>query len=311
TSSVQLATHVLNASAPETIGLDASNDLFVGGYNHPGHLYEFKPPYASTPSVTNSTGIADPYGMTIDSNGAVYSANTAGPPGSVSIFNSPYTAAPTVISSGADFPFATALDASKNLYVANNGNSTVTIYPPPYDTASPVSVTTASPPYSILVLGSRLYVGEATAIEVFDLSVPLTHSSLPVATVTNGISYVYAMAFDASGNLFASNLLGGISAHYGTITKYTAPVTSGEAPSITLTQTKTGASTYSPWGIAFDAAGNLYVDNTTGGSNAGGIVEYLAPITAASTPAISLATTQFSTPNNLAITKGNVLTIVP
>jgi hypothetical protein len=307
TGSTQGAAHVLNAVQPQTIAIDASENVFVGGYGKPGHLYEFTPPYASTPSVTNSTGIADPYGMMVDSSGAVYSANTTG---TLSIFNSPYTGAPTVVSSGISVPYASALDASANLYVANEGNKTITVYPPPYTTASPVSVTTASPPYSMLVSGSKLYVGEVSAVEVFDVSVPLTHSSTPVATVTNGISYVYAMAFDPSGNLFVSNYLGG-NPFYGTITKYSAPVTSGEAPSVTLTQTKTAGSTYSPWGIAFDTAGNLYVANTVGGVKAGGIVMYAAPITAASTPAISLVTTQFDTPNNLAVTKANALTIVP
>jgi hypothetical protein len=307
--STQNAAYVLNAAAPMTIGLDASNDLFVGGYNHPGHLYEFEPPYASTPNVTNSTGISDPYGMTVDSSGAVYSANTTG---TVSIFSAPYTAAPTVITSGVSVPYATALDASKNLYVVNDGNNTFTIYPPPYTTGSPVSVATASAPYSMKIVGTKLYVGEASAIEVFDVSVPLTQTSTPLATLTNGVSYVYAMALDTSGNLFASNYLGGSPAHYGTITKYAAPLASGEAPAFTLTQTSAGGATYSPWGIAFDAAGNLYVVNTNGGVGvtAGGIVEYLAPITAASAPAVSLATGQFNSPNNLAIT-GNGLTILP
>lgn len=310
TSNAQAAAYVLPAYYPLVLALDASDDLFVGGYGQPGHLYEFKPPYPTTPSVTNATGINDPYGLAVDSSGAVYSANTKAP-GTVSIFNSPYTAAPTVISNGVSFPFATAVDASKNLYVANEGNNTVTVYPPPYTTASPVSVATVSTPYSILVAGTKLYVGEVSAIEVFDITAPLTHASTPAVTLTNGISYVYSMAFDASGNLFASNLLGGVSFFYGTITKYAAPLTNGEAPAITLTQTKAGVSTYSPWGIAFDAAGNLYVVNTVGGVGAGGIVEYLAPITAASTPTYSVATNQFNSPNNLAITKAKSLTITP
>jgi hypothetical protein len=88
-------------------------------------------------------------------------------------------------------------------------------------------------------------------------------------------------------------------------------VTTGEAPSITLVQTNTGGASYYAWGLGFDASGNLYLANTSGGQSAGGLVEYLAPITATSMPAVSIATSQFDTPYFLAITKTKRLEISP
>jgi hypothetical protein len=112
------------------------------------------------------------------------------------------------------------------------------------------------------------------------------------------------MALDATGNLFASNTTGGADLT-GSITKYDTPLTNGEAASFSLVQSSEAAD---PIGIAFDAAGNLYVaDNKSGAS---GLVEYPAPVTAATT-GITVQSSELDRSSFIAITKGNVLVITP
>ena len=48
----------------------------------------------------------------------------------------PYSAPPATISGGQSQPVALAIDGLNNLYVANYGNNTVTVYAPPYVSGS-------------------------------------------------------------------------------------------------------------------------------------------------------------------------------
>ncbi len=289
-------------TSPFPISLDASDDLFVATFANPGVFYEFKPPYANAPSVTNSKGIGNPFGMTIDASGAVYVANSAG---SVSAFTSPYTAIPASLTNAVMSPYATAFDSSAYLYVANEGNKTITVYPPPY-TATPVTVATASAPYALAVSGNKLYVGENSAIEIFDLSSALTNASIPQATLTTGIDEVYSMAFDANGNLFESN--NGSTA--GSVAEFTQPIANGALPSATLAQSTAPGALYGPWGIAFDADGNLYVADVDGGTVGGGILEYAPPFSNSSIPVVTISA-PVDNPYFVAITKSKKLTITP
>jgi DNA-binding beta-propeller fold protein YncE len=54
----------------------------------------------------------------------------------VTEYLAPYTAGPATISGGQSQPIALAIDSNGNLYVANYGNNTVTVYSPPYVGAS-------------------------------------------------------------------------------------------------------------------------------------------------------------------------------
>ncbi len=78
---------------------------------------------------------------------------------------------------------------------------------------------------------------------------PLTANPSPEGSITNGIDYVFGLAVDKKGTLYAANLLGG----NGSITIYPKGQTS---PSLTITN---GCD--APYGIAVDSQGNIFTSN--------------------------------------------------
>ncbi len=74
----------------------------------------------------------------------------------------------------------------------------------------------------------------------------------PEGSITSGIDYVFGLAVDKSGTLYAANLLGGNN-NYGSITIYPKGATT---PSMTITNGVAG-----PYGIAVDSQGNVFASN--------------------------------------------------
>lgn len=81
---------------------------------------------------------------------------------------------------------------------------------------------------------------------------PKKKNPSPEGSITNGIDYVFGLAIDKSGTLYAANLLGGNN-DYGSITIYPAGSTT---PSLTITNGIEG-----PYGIAVDSQGNVFTSN--------------------------------------------------
>ncbi|HSY48702.1 MAG TPA: hypothetical protein VLC46_07825 [Thermoanaerobaculia bacterium] len=100
---------------------------------------------------------------------------------------------------------------------------------------------------------------------------PLSGSSTPSATFTNGVSSnVGAIAFTAAGDFFATSF-------GNSVNLFTHPFSNASTPSLAITN----ANLNSAAGLAVDAAQNLYVANT-GGSGAntfGDILVYAPPYT--------------------------------
>ncbi|HEY5314842.1 MAG TPA: MBG domain-containing protein, partial [Pirellulales bacterium] len=149
-------------------------------------------------------------------------------------------------STGVDFPDALAFDSSGNLYVANEGNSTVEKFAVGSTTASATySAGVAYPEALAFDSSGNLYVGNATnnTVEKF-----APGSTTPSATYSAGVSGPEALAFDASGNLYVAN------ANNSTVEKF--------APGSTTPSATYSAGVYYPRALAFDSSGNLYVANT-------------------------------------------------
>ena len=281
--------------------LDPNDTLLVAGYSSAGPLAVYKPPYLSA-AVLNTNGIDDPIALALDSKRDAFVANGIN---TVTEYAPPYSSKPiATISTGIDVPYTVAVDASGKLYVANDANTTVTVYAPPY-TSAPVSVTTDSAAFAFAFKGNQLFVGEDGGIYVYNL--PLTSASKPVVSNLNA-TVIDAFAFDAKGNLFATSFRGGASSS-GAIVEFTGAFTSSSKPVATISEAVSG--TYSPYGLAFDRSGNLYVCNNAGGLAAGGINEYEPPFTNASTPKVALSSAIFYQPYYIAITRGGLLHTTP
>lgn len=277
----------------------STGEVFSWGYSSPYTLVASSPPYTSSVSNT-STGLVEPYGYSIASvapNGDLFIPEYPTTNGAVGVLAPPYTGAVTAITNGIDDPYGVATDSSNNLYVANGGASTVTVYAPPY-TGTPTTVATSAAPYGIYISGSNLFVGEHGKIDVFAL--PVNGSSTPSATFTFA-GYFYTLATDPSGNLWAGCYETCAGSTEGEVNKFNKPFTTGESPSVSLTMPASGFTSYYVTGIAFDASGNLYVENGYGGSEEGGLLEYSGTITSSSTPAHGIETSNLYYPYGLVI----------
>jgi hypothetical protein len=209
----------------------------------------------------------------------------------LAIFSPPYTSAPSS-PGGTEYAYTVAADSNGNAYVAN-GSSSFQVLASPY-TGTPFSVTTTGTPLSMLVAGNTLFVGEQSpgGIDVFTL--PVTASSTPVETISSGQVGVSGLALDASGNLWVADYDN--NASYGSISEFTKPFSSAESPAVTIDLPVSGFSSYTPYGIAFDPSGNLYVCDEYGGASNGGLLEFTPPITSSSTAAYAIETSNFNDP---------------
>ncbi len=298
-SPTQAPTIALSLGADDfLLAEDNNGNVFSAAYASPATVWKIPPPY-STATVANTLGGDDPYQMAVGPNGDLALANDGGGTGG-SLYSPPYSGAPTALTSGVTTPtYGVAFDASSNLYFGNEGASTLTMLAPPY-TGTPVTVSTTSVPYGLTISGNTLFVGESSAVDVFSL--PLTSTSVPIATLSSGVKAAYRMALDGSGNLWVSNDTGG-SISKGTIEEFTKPFSTGEAPAVTINLPVGTSTSITPWGIAFDSSGNLYVANSAGGTaNGGGLLEFTPPITSASTPEVAIETANFNDLYDLVIT---------
>jgi hypothetical protein len=209
-----------------------------------------EPSGPTTPSST-LTGLTSPQALAFDGAGNLYVANAVGTTNdTVSVF-APGSTTPTATLDGLDDPVALAFHGG-DLYVANAGNNTVSVFASLANGASPSATLDGLDGPAALAFspGGDLFVanygatGVGTTVSEFT---SLTNGAVPSATL-GGLSTPIALAFDASGHLFVANAAG------TTVSEFTS-LTNGASPSSTLT----GLST--PVALAFDPSGHLFVAN--------------------------------------------------
>jgi hypothetical protein len=186
-------------------------------------------------------------------------------------------------------PIAAALDASGRVYVANfaatlGGVPSIQVYPADIGCAGPLSTLTGSntqlqgPDGVAVDSAGFVYVSNTpTSVALYAPLSAGTQNTAPVSvatlavTASNGISNnVLTVALDANGRVFVA------SAEDNEV--LVLPARAGTTLSNTPVATITGAATLldDPRGVAFDAAGHVYVANQTGPSGPGSITEYAA-----------------------------------
>ena len=277
------------------LAFDTHGNLFASSSAAAASMYEIAAPYAGiTATDPNNMSISQP--IVIDSHGNAFVGNNSNGTDNVVEFGPPYTGAPkATITNGANHPYTLAMDSSDTLYMANYFQTLIALQAP--YTGTPVSVSLAGKPHSMLLANGRVYVGEDSAIEVFTL--PLTNASKPVITLSDSVNQATGLALDKSGDLWVADFVG----YGGEVQEFPAPIANNEAATVTINETPYGTALYDPTQLAFDNAGNLYVLHQAGGYNSGGVNEYMPPINSGSKPNVSLDTNQFSFPTGIAMSK--------
>ena len=143
---------VTNAGLVSAIGtaFDATQNLYVSnagvgtaltcssGAGTCSNLFVYAPPYTGAPTI--STNVANRAYRKIAVNATqLFATSVSNSPGLVDVYNLPITAASAPafsIVSGVNLPEAVALDASGNLYVGNLADATISVFSPPFSSAS-------------------------------------------------------------------------------------------------------------------------------------------------------------------------------
>ncbi|MGA8792471.1 hypothetical protein [Candidatus Binatus sp.] len=296
---------------PYGVAVDAAGNLYVADANN-NRVLKYTTPFAgcgSFPCVGGSANMVfgqggsfnsntannggepsannlnSPWGVAVDGNGNLYVADTVN--NRVLEYNAPLTNAATanlVFGQGGIFtsntgnnggasanslylPVGVAVDASGDLYVADYFNSRILEY------NTPLTVT-ATP-------GS----GDTTADLVFGQGGSFTsHTPNYGGLSASSLNYPFGVAVGASGDLYVADYLNSRVLEYNTPLTYgtTANLVFGQGGSPTSTgcnsDTEGGNPTANdlcyPWGIAADAAGNLYVADTSNNR----VLEYDTPL---------------------------------
>lgn len=160
TSASTPAAFVTDASMVAAYGtaVDASQNLYIAnaragtgatcstGAQTCSTLLVYAPPYTGTPTITPKV-TSSGYRKMAGSGSVLYVCSATGT-SRVDAYNLPLTAASVpvfAITTGVNVPASIAFDASGNMYVGNFGNSTITVYAPPFSAASAPVVTLTFP----------------------------------------------------------------------------------------------------------------------------------------------------------------------
>jgi hypothetical protein len=219
------------------LAVDASGNLATG--DNAGHLAVFPAPITSTSTATstfaNGTAANDGQ-LAFNANNDLFATTTST---KVNFFTHPFSSSTTpslgITDASLTSAVGAALDSSGNLVVSNAGagGGTLTVFAPPYSSASFVTPVAAGTAYRKVALStSQLVVASAAPgtgrIDVYNL--PLSATSTPVFSMTN-VNIPEAVAFDGNGNLYVGNV------GDATIRVFTPPFSASSTPTVTLTVT--------------------------------------------------------------------------
>jgi hypothetical protein len=251
-------------NSPTALGVDGFNNIWVA--NYPGSLSAFSAQGTPFNGAGYGAGmISEVYGLAVDFNNNVWVTNeeapghdptagsvtalggvTSGSTGGV-LFGKSY-----IYDTSIDYPFAVAADPNGNILIANNANSSVTIYNNNgVFVESGIAGSESSLPVALAPdLAHGVWLanqGDNTVTHVSSAGVILAHSQC--CDGANGV------ATDSLGNAWISNYYG------GSVSELSSDGT------VTLTESGGGLSglvSNAPSGIVVDASQNVWVANYYG-----------------------------------------------
>jgi hypothetical protein len=158
---------------------------------------------------------------------------------------------------GLNAPNGVAVDSNSNVYVANTGNASVTVYSLPSPTPTPSPTATPAPTHT--PSGSPSPTPTPT---------PISNNLAPITTITSA-SFVtpYGLGLDSNGNLYVTDVGNG-SGQAPKILVFNGPFAGGLqnlAPAATITSSQL----VFPTDVKVDSAGNIYVIDAGVGPNSG------------------------------------------
>lgn len=237
------------------VGTDLSGNMAAG--DNAGNVKFFPAPLSgssvATASFSNGGGNNGAIVFTPAGDFFVSTVSVTG----VNKFTHPFSNASvptqTISNAGLTSPIGLVLDGSQNLYISNSagGGGNIFVYAPPYTGAPIITPAVAGTAYrKMTIIGSQLFVcSVAPGIGRVDVySLPLTGSSTPAFSITNGVNTPEAASADVGGNLYIGNLTN------STVTVYSAPYSAVSAP--ITTQTVSGG-TFAIFATAIDNSGTL------------------------------------------------------
>ncbi len=269
-----------NAKSTVTPPIVTVQHLYVGNDNTPGTVQVYTLPITAGSTAAFSFASNNVVAVGLDSTGNAVVGDNAG---HLQYFAAPLSAASTPAatfnngsaSNNGQITFTSAGD----FFVANV-SANVNMFTHPFTNASVLSSTTTSAGLTSAIgtaldnLGN-LYVSNAggAGSNLYVFASPYTGAPTVTTPVVAGTAY---RKMAGSGSvLYVCSVAGAT----GQVDAYNLPLTAASAPAFSIT---TGINT--PEGIAFDAAGNMYIGNLSNAT----ITVYSPPFSAASAPAVTL-----------------------
>jgi sugar lactone lactonase YvrE len=260
----------------------------------------------------DDTGLSQPKGVALDSSGNIYVTNivnnsiTVYPAGSTG--NASPSATISGLSTGLVNPAGIVIDSTGRIYVTNSNNS-VTVYAAgstgnvaPAATITGLSTGLVTPIGITLDSASNIYVASSGNNSIVVFAAGSTGNATPTAVISGlstGLATPSGIALDGSGDIYVTNA---VSAPSASVLEFAAGSTGNVAPTSSISGSNTGLSV--PFGIALDAADNIYVANSgVSGILGNSITVYAADSNGNVTPAAKIqgANTTLNAPLLIAI----------
>jgi HYDIN/CFA65/VesB-like, Ig-like domain len=322
------------------IAVDGSGKIYVsntGGNSGSVTVYPAGSNGDILPSATisgPSAGLDSPIGIALDGSGNMYVANGGGNAAEPSLTVYPAGSSGDVapiasISSaigGLGSPAGVAVDASGNIYVANDGGcaglnggaDTVTVYAAGSNGSGAPKATISGPntglscPSGVAVDGSGdIYVvvnGDTLTIYPAGSNGNVAPSAA-ISGSNTGLDTPVGIALDGSGNIYVLNLGFNFSGS-PFVTVYAAGSNGNVSPSATISGPNTGLN--SPTGIAADDSGDVYIANAGTFSGIGALTVYPAGSNGDVLPSATIAgpSTGLDDPQGIALDAGGNIYVV-